>query len=71
MPARIVVRLVGDHRDALRAFRRDLARDLVDRHVAVDRLPAGQRHRVVEENLVGDVDAGSGGRADGEAPEWL
>ena len=39
------------------------------RHVeaAVHRLAAGHRHGVVEEDLVGDVDAGRRGGADGEA----
>ena len=49
------------------ALRRHLPRD--PRHVeaAVHRLAAGHRHGVVEEDLVGDVDAGRRRRADGEA----
>ena len=61
---RILLRLVGDDDDLLRTFRRDLPRD--DRHgeAAVVALPAGHRDRVVEQDLVGDVDAGGGRSAD-------
>ena len=62
-----MVRLLGDDDDALRALGRHLARDLVGGHAAVDLLPAGQRHRVVEVDAVGDVGAGDRGGADGEA----
>ena len=64
---RIFLRLVGDDHDALRAFGRDLARDLRHGHAAVDLLAAGHRDRVVEEKLVGDVDAGGDRGADREA----
>ena len=63
---RIFVRVVGDERDALGAFRGDLPRDLVDGQVAFDRLSAGHRDGVVVEDLVGDVDAGRRRGADGE-----
>ena len=53
--ARIFVRLVGDHDDALGAFGGDLARDLRHRQAAVIGLAAGHRYRVVKEDLVGDV----------------
>ena len=53
--ARIFVRLVGDDDDALGAFGRHLARDLRHGEPAVIGLAAGHRHRVVEQDLVGDV----------------
>ena len=61
---RILFRLVGDDDDLLRALGRDLPRD--DRHgqAAVVALAAGHRDRIVEQDLVGDVDAGRGRRAD-------
>ena len=62
-----MVGLLGDDDDALGALGRHLPRDLVDGHAAVDLLPAGQRHRVVEVDAVGDVDAGDRRSADGEA----
>ena len=40
--------------------------DLVDRQAAVQLLPAGQRHRVVEQDVEGDVGAGGHRRADHE-----
>ncbi len=51
----VLLRLVGDDHDALRAFAVDLARDREHRQRAVHRLAAGHRHRVVEEDLVRDV----------------
>src|SRR5690606_15668984 len=50
--------IVGDHHDRLHAFAAHLLGDLRDAELAVDRLPAGHRHRVVVEDLVGDVDPG-------------
>jgi len=38
--------------------------DLLDAELAVDGLAAGHRHRVVVEDLVGDVDAGGDRGAD-------
>src|SRR5258708_15565639 len=61
---RILVGLVGDDDDALGALGCHLLRDLRHRQVALDRLAAGHRHRVVVKDLVGDVDAGGGGGAD-------
>ena len=54
---RIFLRLVGDDDDALGAFGRDLARDLRHGEAAVVALAAGHRDGVVEQDLVGDVDA--------------
>ena len=54
---RIFPRLVGDDDDALGAFGRHLARDLRHRQAAVVGLAAGHRDGVVEQDLVGDVDA--------------
>ena len=51
----VFVRLVGDDHDALRAFGGDLAGNLRHREPAVIGLAAGHRHRVVEQDLVGDV----------------
>ena len=61
---RIFPRLVGDDDDLLGAFGRDLARDDRHREAAVVALAAGHRDRVVEQDLVGDVDARGGRRAD-------
>ena len=55
---RILVRLVGDDNDLLRALGIDLERDVGHRRLAFHGLSAGHRHGVVVENLVGDVDAG-------------
>ena len=63
---RIFPRLVGDHGDALGAFGRNLARDLRHGQPAVIGLPAGHGDRVVEQDLVGDVDARRDRRADRE-----
>ena len=63
---RIFVRLVGDDDDALYVFGGDLARDHFDGEAALKALAAGHRHRVVEKNLVGDVDAGGDGEAERE-----
>ena len=61
---RIFVGLVGDDDDALGAFGCDLARHLRHRQAAVIGLAAGHRHRVVEQDLVGDVGVGGDGGAD-------
>ena len=61
---RVLPRLVGDDDDLLRAFGRDLTRDDRHREAAVVALPAGHRDSVVEQDLVGDVHAGGGRRAD-------
>ena len=44
----------GDHH-LFRTFAGHLPRDLWHRELSVDRLPAGHRHRIVEQDLVGDV----------------
>src|SRR6185503_11234467 len=62
--ARIFPRLVGDDDDLLGTFRRHLARDDRNRQPTVIALAAGHRDRVVEQDLVGDVDAGGGRGAD-------
>ena len=64
---RILVRLVGHDDDPRDALGRDLPRDVRRRERAVDRLAAGHRHRVVVEDLVGDVDLGGDRGADREA----
>ncbi len=58
------LRLVGHHHDACHTFGGDLAGDLRHRQRAVERLAAGHRDRVVEQDLVGDVDAGGDRGAD-------
>src|SRR5690606_16902610 len=50
--------VVGQHDDRLHALAAHLVRDLRHGKLAVHRLAAGHRHRVVVEDLVGDVDAG-------------
>ena len=62
--AGIFLGLVGDDDEALGAFGRNLVRDLRHGQAAFGRLAAGHRHRVIIEDLVGDVDAGSRRRAD-------
>ncbi len=52
---RVFVRLVGDDGDALDALGADLPGDHVAGEIAVVRLAAGHRDRVVVEDLVGDV----------------
>ena len=64
----ILGRLVADDDDLVHAFRRDLLRDQCRRDRAVDRLSAGHRHRIVVEDLVGDVDFGGDRGADREDP---
>ena len=64
----VLVGLVADDDDPLHAFRRHLPRDVGRRQGPVDRLAAGHRHRVVVENLVGDIDIGRDGSADREDP---
>jgi hypothetical protein len=56
--ARIFPGLVRYDGDAVGALGRDLMRDLGDAQPAFGRLAAGHRHRVIVENLVGDIDAG-------------
>src|SRR5207249_10128273 len=64
---RIFFRLVGDDNDFFHALGGDLARDIRRRKRSVDRLAAGHCHRIVVEDLVGDVDVGGDRRPDGEA----
>src|SRR5207342_1667802 len=47
--------VVGEYDDRLHAFAAHLVRDIGHGQRAVDRLAAGHRHRIVVENLVGDV----------------
>ena len=65
---RIFVGLVGDHDNAPGALGLDLAGDLGDGERAVVRLAAGHGDGVVEQDLVGDVDAGCGRLADRHQP---
>ena len=64
--ARVFFRVVTDQRDALHALAVDLLDELRHSELAVDRLAAGHRDRVVVQDLVGDVDAGSHRGADRE-----
>ena len=59
-------RFIAHQRDAPHALAVQLAQQVGNRQGAVDGLPPGHGHRVVVENLVGDVHAGRDGRADGE-----
>ena len=56
--------VVADQRDGLHAFGAHLLGDLRHGEGAVHRLAAGHRHRIVVEDLVGDVDAGGDRLAD-------
>src|SRR3546814_16587536 len=49
---------VAQHHDRLHTLAAHLVRDLRHAQLAVDRLAAGHRHRIVVAYLVGDVDAG-------------
>ncbi len=49
--------VVADHRNLMNAFGAQLMCNVGHGERAVHRLPAGHRHRIVVENLVGDVDA--------------
>ncbi|CUJ49355.1 Uncharacterised protein [Achromobacter xylosoxidans] len=62
--ALVFLRLVGHHHDLVDAFGRHLAADHRHADGAVDRLPAGHGHRVVEQDLVGDRRLGRHRRAD-------
>ena len=59
-------RFIAHQRDAPHALAVQLAQQVGNRQGAVDGLPPGHGHRVVVENLVGDVHAGRDGRADRE-----
>jgi hypothetical protein len=52
---RQAVAAVGDQHDAAHAFGLQLAQQPRHREFAIHRLAAGHRHRVVEEDLVGDA----------------
>lgn len=60
----VLLGLVGDDDDARGAFRMHLRGNLRHRQRAVHRLAAGHGHRIVVEQLVGDVDLGRDRRAD-------
>ena len=62
--ARVLVRLVGHDNDTLGAFGSHLTSHLRNRKAAVVPLAAGHRHRIVEQDLVGDVGFGRDGGAD-------
>ena len=62
---RVLVRLVGDERDALDADGAHLLGNLLDGQTAVIALAAGHRHGIVEQDLVGDACAGADRMADG------
>ena len=56
--------VVRQQHDGVYAFAQHLMRDLRHGQRAIDRLAAGHRHRIVVEDLVGDVDAGRDRLAD-------
>ena len=62
----VLLRLVGDQPDGLDALGPHLAADGGRIERPVVRLAPGHRHRVVEQDLVGDVDAGRDARPDRE-----
>ena len=66
----VLLGLVGDDDDLLRAFGVELAGHLGHPQRAVDRLAAGHRHRVVEQDLVGDVDPAAMLWRTASRPEW-
>ena len=66
--ARVLLRLLAHHDDSLHALRAHLPRDPHGVERPVDGLTPGHRHRVVVEDLVGDIDAGRDAGADREQP---
>ena len=64
--AGVLLRLVGHDDDRLHALADELLRDAGDREVPFDGLPARHRDGVVEQDLVGHVDAGRDGGANRE-----
>ena len=64
----VLLRFVGHHGDALDAFVAHLPGNLRHGELPVNRLPAGHGHRIVEQDLVGDVDACRDRGADSENP---
>ncbi|MCY1231118.1 hypothetical protein D9M72_435550 [compost metagenome] len=64
----ILLRLVGDDDQLLRAFGQHLVRNLRHRQHAVDGLPAGHCHGIIEQDLVGDIGLGRDRCADGQQP---
>jgi hypothetical protein len=67
-PATPARRVIADQGDTLHALPVQLLEQLRHGQGTVDGLPAGHRHRVVVENLVGDVDTGGDRRAYGQYP---
>ncbi len=64
----ILLGFVGDHDELLRAFGQDLMGNLRHGQHTVDRLAAGHRDGIVEQDLVGDIRVGRNRRPDGEQP---
>ncbi|MNL01996.1 hypothetical protein D3C87_1224840 [compost metagenome] len=64
----VLLGLVRDDDDLLRALGGHLPGDVAHRELAVHGLAAGHRHGVVVEDLVGDVDPRRDRRADGQQP---
>ncbi len=60
----IAVRLIGNHDDTLHAFGTQLVDNFRHRQCAVYGLSAGHCDRVVEQDLVGDIDPGGDRGAD-------
>ena len=65
---RIFVRLVGDDDDRRDPLGGELAGQYRHGQAAIERLAAGHRHGVVEQQLVGDVDLGGDRGADRQHP---
>ena len=60
------LRVIGDQGNAPHALGGQLAHQLAHRQVPVDGLAAGHGHRLVEKDLVGDVQPGRHGGSDGK-----
>ena len=63
LPA-MVLRLIRHQRDAMDALASQLLDQIFDRELTVKGLPASHGDGVVQQNFVGDVDAGRDGRTD-------
>ena len=63
LPA-VVLRLIRHQRDAMDALASQLLDQIFDRELTVKGLPSGHGDGVVQQNFVGDVDAGRDGRTD-------
>ena len=62
------LRVIRDHRDTIHTFRAQLFRNGVNRYRAVNILPAGHGHGVIEQNFIGDVCFGCDSLTDRHKP---